>query len=195
MAFKDLIDYLEDTENILVSPKNYYHAFNYNHDSFTAILNEGLKAKILLHKEGTGYNGLFYISLSRKEDCLNSAYGMLKTRPAFIIDGQIKTFKTKNIVHDSNYPLILCNTFLPFRTSTYDDEYQRFLKIAPEKIKAIRYELNSVIDNRKKFQSKLLILQNIMQDLEILKKNIPVIDIESQKEFNRDKVLALKLTK
>ena len=53
-----------------VSCDSYYHAFVYDHASFINMLNEGLKAKILLQKRGTGFNGLFYVSLSKQKKFL-----------------------------------------------------------------------------------------------------------------------------
>ena len=194
MDYKTFINDLKE-DTYPVSLNSYYHAFVYNHDSFIKMLNEGLKAKILLQKRGTGFNGLFYVSLSKCEKGFYSAYNLLKEDPAFIIDGNLKTFKTINYIREGNYSISFCNTFLPFRISPYDDEYQRFLKVSPEKIKAIRYELSSAVNNEEHFIYKLTILQHLMQDLEQVNSSLPIIDADSHQIFNRQKVLALKLKK
>ena len=136
----------------------YYHAFNYDSDLLKKMLQEGIKAKILLHEKGTGYNGLFYVSLSKEnEDYLYSAYNLLIAHPAFIIDEKLRTIKTRNLGIEKGYPLSFCNTFLPFRESNYSDEYQRFLIVPPTMIKALRYNLTANASE-----------QNIMNRLDVL---------------------------
>ena len=120
---------------------------------------------------------------------------MLKEEPAFIIDGSLKTFKTINYIREGSYPIPFYNTFFPFRISSYDDEYQRFLKVSPKKFIAIRYEINSSLNNVEYFRYKLIILQHLMQDLEQVNSSLPVVDADSQQIFNRQKVLALKIKK
>lgn len=188
-----LINDIED-KPFYIDNNSYYHAFNYNSRNFIKMLNEGIKSKFLLRQKGVGCNGLFYISLSKKEECFYSAYNLLLSNPAFIIDSKLKTIKTQNYIRKSKYPLSTCNSILPFRSSSYDDEYQRFLLVSPKRFKAIRYNLSN-IENEETLNSKLWVLYHIIHDLEEQKNDLPVIDLNTNKELNRQKVLSLKYFK
>lgn len=191
MEQHDYISYLEK-DPIQISPFYYYHAFSYNSETFKKMLKEGLKAKILLLKKGTGYNGLFYISLSRKVKVLPSAYSLLQHLPAFIIAEDIKTIKTKSLMQNNDlFTLKYCNTFLPFRMSAYGDEYQRFLTISPQNFKAIRYDLS--ILNSQELNYKLFILQQIVNDLEQIGSNLDIVDTNTNRILDRKRIKNLPI--
>ena len=173
----------------------YYHAFTYNPSTFKKMMQEGIKAKILLHEKGTGYNGLFYVSLSKEnQGYLYSAYNLLIDHPAFIIAEKLKSLKTRNLGVENGYPLSFCNTFLPFRESNYDDEYQRFLKVPPRMIKALRFNLTMNVSDPA-LTEKLELLQNIIISLEEIQADLPIIDATSKRYINKEKVQKLQLKK
>lgn len=193
MEISEIVNYIEG-EQIAIDKLWYYHAFNYNPKTFQDMINDGIKAKILLGQKGVGFNGLFYISLSREENALYSAYNLLRQRPAFVIDSSLRPIKTRNITREDSYPLCICNSFLPFRSSAYDDEYQCFLKISAAKIKAIRYEFQST-ESKRELIEKLIVLKQIILDLENQNKNLTIFDVDTNRVFKKEKVLSLELKK
>jgi len=194
MDYIDMITYIED-EPFLLLGNPYYHAFRYEPDEFTNMITEGIKSPILLGKEGTGNNGPFYVSLSKKENAEKSVYDMLKSLPMFVIDGNIKTIKAKNSNKEKTFPISFTRTPLPFRDCEYDDEYQKFLRVSPKDILAIQYNLfaNHLENNEDYIIEQLLTLIKMVEDLEKEQINLPIIDASNSKRINKQKVLSLKL--
>lgn len=190
---KAILDYIED-EPIELSKDYYYHAFCYEQKSFINMISEGIKSPILLGKSAQGYNGPFYVSLSKKENCEMSIYNILKDHIMFIIDGKIKTIKTRNFRRYGEYPISCTSTFLPFRVSGYDDEYQKFLKVSPEHILGIKYNLLTDCErNAIQLKKELLTLKAMINDLKNQKIDLPIIDASASRRLNKEKILALKI--
>jgi len=194
MNYIDIINYIED-EPILLLSNPYYHAFKYDSNEFISMITEGIKAPILLGKEGTGNNGPFYVSLSKNENAETSIYDMLKSLPMFVINENIKTFKARNYSKEKPYPFRLTRTPLPFRDCEYDDEYQTFLRVSPKDILAIQYNLfaNYLENNEDYIIEQLLTLIRMVENLEKEQINLPIIDTSTSTKINKEKVLSLKL--
>lgn len=122
-------------------PDWYYHAFLYEGKDFTDMVTGGIKCRKLLGdtsnngKNYIGNNGGHYISLSKMMFIPEkfSSYVYYINSPAFIIEG-IRPLKCK-YSFDSE---ILNSTILPFRTSSFYDEYQQFWKINRDSIVGLR---------------------------------------------------------
>lgn len=199
MDYKTIIHDIED-ESIILDNEYYYHAFQYTQPEFISMIVEGIKAPILLGKEGQGNNGKFYVCLSKKEKCEKPSYDIydiLSKNPMFVINRKIKTIKSKNALKEAHHPLSFIQSPLPFRESSYDNEYQKFLKVSPKDILAIQYNLFSNYqcyqNNNNYMKHQLLILKQMIEDLESQNKPLPIVDASTSTIINKEKVLSLKI--
>lgn len=195
MNYDDLINYIED-ESIKMFQEPYYHAFQYDKEQFVKMLTEGIKAPILLGKRGDGNNGLFYVCLSQNKGLEKSIYDKLNNNPMFVINGNIKTIKSRNFIRTGHYQMDFMQTPLPFRESQYDDEYQRFLRISPRKFLAIQYNIFSNYQqnhNPDYIGEQLIILKQMIDILETHKIYLPIIDGSTMTKINKTKVKLLKI--
>ena len=188
MNYLEYLNDIEDKENEF-NDNYYYHAFDYNRREFISMVKNGIKSRILLLRRGVGNNGLFYVSLSRCEECDYSIYKMFYNLPKFIIKPNINVVKTRNYKTYGLYPIDLTNTFLPLRESGYDDEYQKFLLVSPKNIIGIEYNLYDIYIKRGSINYDLEVLKSMIEDLKLQKRDIPIIDKSSKKEINMNKVL------
>lgn len=152
---------------------------------------EGIKAAIYFKQNNIGFNGNFYVSLSKHIISEADIYKLMINNPAFIISSKLKTIKAK---YQHYYPDFIRKSLLPLRGSVYDNEFQRLLKVNPKYFIGIRYNLSEALANAKDPQEVIFILWNIVNDLNNLNNNLPIIDLSTQKEINKDKVLSLKKT-
>lgn len=109
--------------------KWYYHGFVYSNETFIDMLLCGLKCGKLISVDSKGYNGKFYISLSKDMGIKNvgkSSYKVFSGYPRFIIYN-IKPIKCSNILYGD-----YANTILPLRHSYYEDEFQAFWRVKPK---------------------------------------------------------------
>lgn len=195
MDYENIISDIEE-KFIILSNNNYYHAFQYQKESFISMLTKGIKSPILLRRSPEGNNGPFYVSLSKKEKCQNSIYDKLSNNPMFVINENINTIKTRNLKKEGHYPIFFINSALSFRESEYDNEYQKFLKVSPKDIVAIQYnifEFYKLSNNNEYLKNQLLILKQTIEDLKALDIKLPIIDISTSREINQTKVLSLKI--
>lgn len=198
MNYEEIIHFIEDKQISIEEKDYFYHAFAYDQNEFINMLNNGIKSPILLGKSGSGLNGNFYVSLSKKEnyETQSSINKQLFYLPTFVINDKLKAVKAINCTKiKKNYPRWIRYSPLPFRESIYDDEYQKFLQVPSQDILAIEYNLKLIFEktNRKSFINDLIILKNIIDDLNSQNFNLPIIDYHSSKEINKDKVLSLHL--
>ena len=183
----DIEDQINDIDN-----NCFYHAFYYDNKEFVSMLNEGIKSPLLLSKKAAGYNGYFYVSLTKREKCEMSIYKKLYDLPKFIINPKIRTIKTKNYIRYGSHLINITNTFLPFRESEYDDEYQKFIIVHSKDIIGIEYNLYSNYLKYGDIRKDLVILESIINNLIVQKRNIPIIDNSSKSIISKDKVLSIK---
>ena len=184
MTYDEILNYVEDSKLILEN-NFFYHSFIYEQKYFQDMITKGIKSPILLNKKANSYNGYFYISLSKNEECNNSIYRLTFNYPRFIINPNLKVIKTSNFKF-KNYPYTT-------KQCKYDDEYLKFLFIDSNDILGIQYNLSSIFadsnDNYKKEQ--LIILKNIVNDLIKLNINISIIDSYNDTQINKNKVLEI----
>lgn len=195
MNYEEIISDIEE-KNIILPKDSYYHAFQYQKESFINMITKGIKSPILLGKTAQGNNGYFYVSLSKKEACQDSIYDKLNSNPMFIIDRKINTIKTRNFKKEGHYPIFFTDSPLPFRESEYDNEYQKFFKVSPKDIVAIQYnifEFYKLSNNNEYIKNQLLILKQMVEILKVLDIELPIIDISTSREINQAKVLSLKI--
>lgn len=144
----------------------FYHGINSSYkieEDFKNIYENGLLCPYLRHTSGGGYNGKFYISVSKCVEGIeehNSSYLSISTNNiGFIIDG-IKPIKAKNFIYAN-----IIEKLFPFRISGYDDEYQQFLKIKPECLVGVQMSLEII---QKHLRDNPLYLRYVLEILKYL---------------------------
>lgn len=188
------IEYIEDRDYI-INPNNYLHAFTFEHDHLITMLDNGIKAPILLKKPFEGsFNGSYYVSLMRYEDCEHDVYKKLIKRPMFIINDNIKTIYAGYFPNYRFHNRLLMESPLPFRCSPYDNEYQKFLRVNPDDIIGLNYNLfNEDTLGTKEKLIRLRVLRDLILELKRNKKELEIVDYSNSKIINKDKVLSLNL--
>jgi len=190
MEQKQFLDYIED-KTITIENDWFFHATDRDITTIEKILNEGIKcASLRKEKSQHGYNGKYYISVSKKTNDPQSVYTLFNHLPIFVLN-DINPIKadSKNRIFDP-----FTETILPFRTSSKNDEYHAFLKIDSSKIIAIGYSLYHMLEPGYKFNIyRLSLLKDIILLLERLDKKIPIYDLTSEREINKQKVKLLKI--
>lgn len=170
----------------------YYHDFGGDLDILANILDKGIlcKKELGIKKNITnGYNGMYYISITKYSEDPISIFKKLDSKPLIIISSKVKAIKT----HPSNNFIYewSCNTPLPFRTSSYSDEWQVYKKISPNMFIGIYYNLLKKL----KYSTKEKLLLELFQIVELLdhfKLDIPIIDGSDKKELNKKIIRKIK---
>ena len=191
-----VIEYIEDS-NYYIDYDNYLHAFTYEHNHLITMLKDGIKAPKLLNKTFEGsFNGSYYVSLMKYEECEHNVYEKLKMKPMFIIDGDIKTIYAGYFPNNRFHWRPLMESPLPFRCSPYDNEYQKFLKVNPKHIICLNYNLfdDESLSSKEKI-IRLKRLKDMVLELKEYNKKIDIVDYSNCKKINQDKVLSLDLKK
>lgn len=191
MEIKEILRFIED-KDIVANDNWYFHATRNDVDIIKKILDKGITSAYLRNKKGNHFNGKYYISLyknTKESECLNL---WLRDSPKFIIHdispfyADSKKFKFRSI---------FINTRIPLRTSEWDGEFQQYLEIEPFKIIALEYSLSHMLSNSDDFnmKEKLIFLKNIVLCLKKMNKDLPIYDLSSNREFNKEKILSLNL--
>lgn len=185
------------SDDLIIEKEWYYHAFDlpmiddntFDMRKYKDMVKNGIKSRILQKRHSMGYNGYYYVSLTKDEECENSIFQALSNLPMFIINPNIKVIKTKCIYLDKKYPGWLSASPLPFRCSPYNNEYQKFLKVKPEQIIGLRYNISEFLFSNNNDKYKLLKLKLLKQIIEssINTTNIPIIDTNEEKEIDKYK--------
>lgn len=125
---------LKDIENIetksVVKNLNwFYHGFSF--ENFAEIMEKGVLAKKYLDfpVKSFGLNGKHYISIAKDTNKPGNALNSYKRTGPLVILDDIEAIKCKNKKLYGYFK----NTFFPFRYTEWNDEYQVYSKILPEK--------------------------------------------------------------
>lgn len=178
----------------------FYHAFSkLSEDNIKSYLTEGIKSPLLLKKYEGGNNGYFYVSLSKiPKNVFNSSfYCFLHKFPMFIINPNIKTVRAQI---NNNYDIFIKSP-LPFRKTQYIDEYQKFLKVNPIDIIGIEISIKKWLElsmynyDKEIMKMNLLKIKSILEMLQMLNLEIPVLDYSEDITKKIDKSKSLELVK
>lgn len=186
----NFFDYAED-KSIQVNDDWFFHAMNGDINILKQILCDGLKSAYLRKKQSNGgYNGRYYVSVSKKSNNPQSVYRIFEHLPILVLS-DINPIKADN--KNKNYQFFM-ETFLPFRTSGKADEYQAFLRIKPSKIVAIGFNLyyllsDNYISNIKQLQT----LKELVMLLEEMNQKLPIYDFSLNREINKKRIKSLSL--
>ena len=191
MNKKELLNFIED-KDISVDENWYLHATKNDLETIKKILDEGIKSAYLQHKKGNHFNGKYYISLYKSNNATEELNSWLNDYPKFIVNN-ISPFYADREKYNSRHMFI--NTRIPLRTSEWDGEFHQYLKIEPSKIVALEYSLSRILSNSNDSgaKEKLIFLKNMILCLEQLNKDIPIYDLSSNREFNKQNVLSLHI--
>lgn len=191
---KESVNSLEISRN----PNWFYHSFEYKPYDFSDMMKSGLKCRFLTSKskniitriqENVGFNGSFFISLSKNNLLDNSAFVTFSEySPMFILEN------TKPIKCCQNrFFSVFDNTIFPIRYSEWQDEYQMFLKIPCDKIIGLEAKvIKWCVENRKE---ELMCLRNILLQMKELNINLPLYDFSafenSMREVDKENFIRL----
>ena len=191
MEVKEFLNFIED--KVIEENDNwYFHATRCDIDIIRKILEEGIKSAYLRNKKGNHFNGQYYISLYKNTAEAASLKLWLSEYPKFIIQEISPFYADRN---KFKFRQMFINTRIPIRTSEWDGEFQQYLQIEPSKIVALEYSLSYVLSNCDEFimKEKLEFLRDMILFLEQTNRDLPIYDLFSNCEINKEKVLSLNL--
>lgn len=178
--------------NMSIDNSWYYHDFRGDLDLFANILAKGIlcKKELGIRKNTTnGYNGMYYISITKYSEDPISIFKKIDSRPLIIISNKVKAIKTKpssNIIYDWS-----CNTPLPFRTSSYSDEWQIYKKISSDMFVGVYYDLLKGL----KYIGEESLLEKLFQIVECLDHfglDLPIIDGSDKCQLDKKVIRKIK---
>lgn len=187
----EIINYIED-KDITIQSSWFFHGTDPEIETIEKILKEGIKCSYLRgDKSKGGYNGKYYVSVSKILNTPNrSVYKLFEHLPIFVLDN-IKPIPANKNSFLADY---FIDTIIPIRCSSYEGEYHSFLKIDHSKIIALGYNLYHLLSpNYKLDTEKLEFLRQIVLYIEKINLDLPIYDLTSKKEINKEKVRSLKL--
>lgn len=154
------------------------------------ILTEGLKCA---HLRGSttigGYNGQYYISISEGSSSSSSAYKAFENNLILVLEN-VDAIPT---IFPTSETKRLANTTSILRGSIFEDEYQVFLNIGPNKIAALAYNLYTLVEKGYDLEDELLFLQKIIDILDQLGSDIPIYDLSGNKKINKQMIRYRKM--
>lgn len=155
------------------------------------ILNEGITSSYLRGGKGSHFNGPYYISLFKNYDLENDLTLWKINRPKFVISDISPFYADSSKIR---FRHIFINTPIPLRTSEWDGEYQQFMKIDPSKIVALEYSLSYILfnSNNSDVKKQIEFLRAVILCMEDLNKDLPIYDLSSKHEFNKQKNIITK---
>lgn len=175
----DEIAKIEYIAKVRKNKKWYYHGVA-SKDRLSKILESGLMCENLMGYSRTrdGYNGRYYISLSKdvSKDIYASGYSQYIDKYPMIIIENILAFKCLNL----NRNTIFTNTVLPFRTSGYKDEYQAFNRISSRKFRGIEAKAYAWAQSEK--MDELKELRDIILLMNEEKLSLPIYDYSREED-------------
>ena len=190
MEKKELLQFIEDRPFDEDSTW-FFHATDNDIEKIGTILKEGIKSTSLTGDENPcTLNGKYYISLYNSESInLSQRY---EKQVKFIIE-KISPYYADREKNTFRYFFI--NTRIPLRTSNWDGEYQKYLRIDPSKIVGIDYHLASILSrlNDDEIEKEIIFLQNLSTCIREAGRRLPIYDLGTHQEINQDKVLSITL--
>lgn len=191
MDAEEILSFIED-KDITANDSWYFHATRSDIDIIKKILKEGIKSAYLRNKKGNHFNGQYYISLYKNTKEYEDLNLWLIDAPKFIIHDISPLYADRK---KYNFRRMFINTRIPLRTSEWDGEYQQYLEMEASKIIALEYSLSHILSksNGSNIKENLIFLRNMVLCIEQIGKDLPIYDLSSNREFNKQKILSLNL--
>ncbi len=180
---------------ITIDKSWFYHGFGGNLDTLTKILTNGLLCKKKLgikRNPSHSHNGIHYISLTKYFEEEYSIFSLISSSPILIISSEVSAIKTVNTLKRYSFLDIFINTPLPFRTSTYNDEWQVYKKIDSKYFVGIYFDL---LKNLKRNDEKeqLNKLKQIIEIIDCLGLELPIIDGSDNTKLDKKVIRKIKI--
>ena len=118
----------------------YYHGIPEETGAIRNILCEGIKCRSLLGEKGTGNNGNDFISLS-KDVSADEKFSAFHTFRECLMNIIIDNVEARKCIKYSSLLHLLANTKFPIRSSGFQDEFQAYRIITPDKFVGIQCPL------------------------------------------------------
>lgn len=191
MFKEDILNFIEDKP--VEQKENWYlHATRIDIEIIKKILNEGITSGCLRSTKGNNFNGPYYISVFKND---NSAEGLklwAMNSPKFVIS-DISPFHANRT--KLKFRRIFINTPIPLRTSEWNGEYHQYMRIDPSKIVALEYSLSRILfnSNNVNIKERIEFLRAMILCMKQVNKDLPIYDLSSNHEFNKQKILSLNL--
>ncbi len=191
MLKEDIIIFIED-KDVEQKENWYFHATGTDIEKIRKILNEGITSAYLRGGKGNHFNGPYYVSLFKNYDSEDDLIFHKVNHLKFVIS-DISPFYADSA--KLKFRRIFINTPIPLRTSEWDGEYQQFMRIDPSKIVALEYSLSRILLSSNNFYIKKQIefLKALILCMKQLNKDLPIYDLSSNHEFNKQRILSLNL--
>ena len=190
MRLEEIIEYVEDKD--IISNHNWYlHATVDDLDRIRAILSGGIKCNYLLGQPDLGRNGPYYISLFKNSSESTELIGRFEESLKFIVSD----IKPHRALVNSDFAETFSSTRIPIRSSHYYGEYQQYLRIDPSKFVGLDYSLALIMSRRTTPEKRQTIwfLRDITQSVCEIIPELPIYDLATHKEINKEKVLKLTI--
>ena len=191
MERQAILQYLENQE---FQPDRdwYLHATKRDIKTIQTILNEGILSSYLRRQKGNHYNGKYYVSLYKNNEEAKDLRRWLITYPKFVIH-DIEPYYADRQKLKSRRNFI--NTRIPLRTSEWDGEFQQYLKIDPSKFVALEYSFAYILSKAEDryVSDHIEFLKQMIFCMEEANRDLPVYDLSSNHEINKQKLLSLEL--
>lgn len=189
----EFLKFIED-KDIQVSDDWYLHATRADVSIVKSILSEGIQAGCIRGVRGNHFNGKYYISLFKGNNKEDSLFKHFLENPKFIISGIHPYYADRSKLRMRK---MFIQTRIPLRTSEWDDEYQQYLFIPPDKFVGLEYSLSYFLSNLEndssKIRDKLKFLKSLLCCMEDMNIDLPIYDFTSHCRINKKKVFSLHL--
>ena len=188
------LDKIEEVEikKIEKNPNWFYHGSEFKH--IANIFAKGILAKKYLDypKQNFGLNGKHYISIAKDTNKEGNALNKYKRNGPLVIVDNVKAIKCsrKRIYEPFRF------TRLPFRYTEWDDEYQVYSKIPPEKFIGLECMAYEWAKEGNIFLLKRL--RNMLELMQSINSELPVYDYSREEngivhEIDKEAYLELSL--
>lgn len=191
MDGREVIEFIED-KDVLDEKDWFLHATDNNFKVISSILKDGIKCAYL-RDDGLafGFNGRYYISLYQNNFHSSELIKRFDNNVKIIIDGINPRYAKRS----RNIRYFFIDTRIPLRTSEYNGEYQQYLEIDPKYFVGLDYHLSRTMLHLypKEMIRELDFVKGLVYCVNETNNNLPIYDLSSHKELNKEKILSLKL--
>ena len=192
MNKREIVEFVEN-KSFSEDERWFLHATGKDIDTIKKIIDGGILCAHLMNTENSvGCNGQYYISLYKNDHNSRALRQRFEKDVKFIVHG-IKPHYAKREKKASR--LFYIDTRIPLRTSDWDGEYQQYLRISPDKFIGIDYQLSLILSslNADEIEDEITFLKSLSLYLKNIGSFLPIYDLASHKEIDKDKVLSIIL--
>lgn len=187
----EIVEFIED-KRITEKCNWFFHATPNEIDRIKKMLDEGIKARYLRDDDYEfGYNGKYYISLFKNDEEGYHIRKKFNSNVKFIIENINPYYadKSKFLIRKQ-----YINTKIPLRTSDWEGEYQVYSRVDPSNFVGLNFEISNLISSFANINmNNIMFLRDLVNCINESKLDLPIYDLSTHRELNKDKILSLKL--